>query len=356
MGTTPLVSIGLSLANGDRFLEGTIDSFRNQTFSDFELIISDDCSTDRSAQICRWYAARDRRIRYYRTQRPMGAGWNARRLCELASGKYFKLATPDEMIQPDFLRLCVDSLEEDDSVVLAYSLIRVIDEGGLFVENYDDQLRTGSLDPVVRATDLLLKGYNSHPISGLVRLDALRKLPPQGSYTYSDRVLLLQLSLLGRFHEIPEHLFISTRHGAQAAWTMPERSRARGYRLTRRWGTLPAPAWWDPMKARAVVFPEWNAAREFTRSVADSTLSRQQRLQCYRRIAQWALKYHRRFGRDLLVAADQWLFNLQNRNAPLAEGPAIGGKPVLCHNADMAKGPKSVIREELRDVGIGIGT
>ncbi len=88
---------------------------------------------------------------------------------------------------------------------MAHSLTRVIDENGQFVENYDDGLRTSSLDPVVRSRDLLLKDHRCYPIFGLIRLDALHKLPPQGSYVHSDRVLLLQLGLLGRFCEIPEY-------------------------------------------------------------------------------------------------------------------------------------------------------
>ena len=80
MSTTPLVSIGLFLYNGERFLEAAIESFLNQTFKDFELIISDNCSTDRSDEICRRYAAQDSRIRYYRNERNMGAGWNIRRV------------------------------------------------------------------------------------------------------------------------------------------------------------------------------------------------------------------------------------------------------------------------------------
>ncbi len=212
MSTRPLVSIGLFLYNGERFLEAAIESFLNQTFKDFELIISDNCSTDRSDEICRRYAAQDSRIRYYRNQRNMGAGWNIRRVYELATGKYFKQAAHDDMIQPDYLRLCVDALEADESLVLAHSLTRVIDENGQFIENYDDGMRTSSLDPVVRARDLLLKGHRCYPIFGLIRLDALHKLPPQGSYAHSDRVLLLQLGLLGRYYEVPEYLFISTRH------------------------------------------------------------------------------------------------------------------------------------------------
>ena len=161
----------------------------------------------------------------------------------------------------------------------------------------------------------MLKGHEGYPFSGLIRLDALRKLPPRGGYVHSDRVLLLQLGLLGRFYEVPEYLSICTRHTGQASWTMPERNRVGGFRLTERWGTLPAPEWWDPARARKLALPEWNVAKEFTRSVARSPLSRGQRLRCYRAIARWALHYRGRFARDLVVAADQLLFNLQNRHA-----------------------------------------
>jgi glycosyltransferase involved in cell wall biosynthesis len=321
MSTKPLVSIGLFLYNGDRFLEAAIESFLNQTFRDFELIISDNCSTDRSDEICRRYAAQDSRIRYYRNERNMGAGWNVRRVYELATGKYFKQAAHDDMIQPDYLRQCVDALEADESLVLAHSLTRVIDENGQFVENYDDGLRTSSLDPVVRARDLLLKGHRCYPIFGLIRLDALHKLPPQGSYAHSDRVLLLQLGLLGRYCEIPEYLFISTRHSGQSVWTFPERTKAKGFRLTRRCGTLPAMEWWDPTKARKIVFPEWNVAKEFFLSVVHSPLTPWQKLRCYGLVGRWILKYHRRMAKDVLVAADQVLFNFQNRHAMAAKPP-----------------------------------
>jgi glycosyltransferase involved in cell wall biosynthesis len=328
MSTTPLLSIGLFLYNGEKFLAAAIESILNQTFKDFELIISDNCSTDRSGDICRYYAARDERIRYYRNDRNMGAGWNLRRVYELATGKYFKQAAHDDMIQQDYLRLCVDALEADDSLVLAHSLTRVIDEAGQFVENYDDGLRTGSFNPVVRARELLLRGRSAYPIFGVIRMEALHKLPPQGSYTHSARVLLLQLGLLGRYYEVPEYLFISTRHSGQSQWTFPERYRAKGFRLTRRCGTLPPAEWWDPAKARSLVFPEWRVVREFAFSIAHAPLTPWQQLQCYTLVVRWMARYHRRMGKDLLVAADQLLFNFQSRhrsyspaNAPAVDAP-----------------------------------
>ncbi len=318
MSTTPLLSIGLFLYNGDRSLEAAIESILNQTFRDFELIISDNCSSDRSGEICRRFAARDSRIRYYRAERNLGAGWNMRNVYFKAAGKYFKWAAHDEMIQPDFLRLCIDALEADDSLVVVHTLTRCIDENGQFVENSEERLRTGSLDPVARARDLLLKGYEGCPFSGLIRMDALRSLPPRGSYAHSDRVLLLQLGLLGRFYEVPEHLSICTRHPGQATRTMPERYRVGGFRPT-----LPAPEWFDPARAGKLAFPEWNAAKEFTRSVARSPLSKAQRMRCYGAIARWAVHYRRRFARDLVVAAGQLLFNWQNRRGTAAKNTLL---------------------------------
>ena len=87
MNSTHLVSVGLFVYNGERFLEESLNSILKQTFTDFELIISDNASTDRTGDIAREYAQRDNRIRYYRAEKNMGAGWNARRVYELATGK-----------------------------------------------------------------------------------------------------------------------------------------------------------------------------------------------------------------------------------------------------------------------------
>src|SRR6516225_12243640 len=103
MYSIPLVSIGLFVYNGERFLEEALRSILNQTFTDFELIISDNASTDRTGEIAEAYAKRDDRIRYYRNEKNMGAGWNMRRVYGLAIGKYFKQAAADDILEPEFL-------------------------------------------------------------------------------------------------------------------------------------------------------------------------------------------------------------------------------------------------------------
>src|SRR6185436_16671018 len=82
----PLVSIGLAVYNGARNVERALDTLLAQEFTDFELIVSDDASTDATPSICQRYAARDPRIRFVRAEQNRGAAWNFNRLVELARG------------------------------------------------------------------------------------------------------------------------------------------------------------------------------------------------------------------------------------------------------------------------------
>src|SRR5436190_12174806 len=93
----PIVSIGLPVFNGERYLRQALDSLLGQDFQDFELIISDNASTDRTAEICRAYVAKDRRIRYYRNESNIGSAPNYRRVFELARGEFFKWCSHDDV-------------------------------------------------------------------------------------------------------------------------------------------------------------------------------------------------------------------------------------------------------------------
>src|SRR6516164_7687038 len=235
MYSRPLVSVGLFVYNGERFIEESLRSILNQTFTDFELIISDNASADRTGEIAEAYAQRDDRIRYYRAEENMGAGWNARRVYELARGKYFKWAAVDDLMEPDLLRRCVELLESDPGCVVAHARTKEVDENGAFIKNYVTPMKTDYDDPVARFREILLVPSWGYPIFGVMRMSALRQLPSQGSYVNADGVLLARMSLLGRFHEIPEYLFISRHHSGQSIKTLPVRvKQARRFRLTNR--------------------------------------------------------------------------------------------------------------------------
>jgi FkbM family methyltransferase len=313
MYSTPLVSVGLYVYNGERFLEEGIRSILNQTFTDFELIISDNASTDRTGEIAKAYAKRDHRIRYYRSEKNMGAGWNQRRVYELATGKYFKLAAADDLLRPDFLRRCVEVLESDPYCVVAYANTAEFYESRRCFINYITPMKADSNDPVIRFREMSLVDHNCYQIFGVMRMSALRQVPPLGSYVNADRVLLARMSLLGRYCEIPEHLFISRRHGGQSVATLPVRLIHPRFRLTNQPGVLPCPEWWDPAKAGSLTFPEFGILSEYFLSICRSHLSAVQKLRCYAILLLWTKMHFRRMLNDLLIAADQILYNIQSK-------------------------------------------
>src|SRR4029077_16300744 len=125
-----LVSIGLPVYNGERFLPAAVGSLLSQTYAHFELIISDNASTDGTEEICRRYASADARVWCSRCETNVGPRRNFNRLFELAQGEYFKWAAHDDAYGADFLLKCVEALERDSGAVLSYPRAVVIDAEG----------------------------------------------------------------------------------------------------------------------------------------------------------------------------------------------------------------------------------
>jgi glycosyltransferase involved in cell wall biosynthesis len=112
------LSIGLPVFNGEQLIEQALDSLLAQTFQDFQLIISDNASTDRTPEICKDYQARDSRVHYTCMDKNYGAARNFNRVFELASGQYFKWAAHDDIIEPTFLQQCIDVLDQNPSCAI----------------------------------------------------------------------------------------------------------------------------------------------------------------------------------------------------------------------------------------------
>jgi glycosyltransferase involved in cell wall biosynthesis len=315
MPSCPVLTVGMPVYNAERFLAKALDSFLAQTFTDFELLISDNASTDCTEEICREYAARDQRIRYFRNAKNMGGGWNFRRVYSLANGKYYKYAAHDDFLEPTFLEECITALEADPGLMLAHARTKVVSPPGDLMEYYNWPLQSDSPDPLVRWHDLLLNDHMCFQVFGVFRLDALRRCPALGSYVNADGVLLAQVGLLGRFWESDKVLFINTRHENQSSQTSPVRLKSQGFRLTRRHGTLPSLEWWDPTKSHAVAFPEFRQLYEYAASVKRAPLTFRQKMHAYALLLPWTKTHFRRMMKDLLIAADQILFNYQNRRA-----------------------------------------
>ncbi len=153
MNAVPRLSVGLPVYNGDGFLAQSIEALLGQTYEDFELIISDNASTDGTADICRRYEKQDPRIRYYRQERNIGCAPNHNFVIQQARGELFKTASHDDLYARDLLRLCVDALDEHPQVVLAHSWSAVIDGSGLVTEIIDYPVNTAAADAPERLTE-----------------------------------------------------------------------------------------------------------------------------------------------------------------------------------------------------------
>lgn len=126
----PQVSIGLPVYNGERFIREALDSMLDQEFSDFELIISDNASTDKTEEICREYAVKDARIKYIRQARNIGGQNNFSFVVEESVGQYFSWLAHDDALCVNFLSICVDFLDKNPMTCLVSGDFSAIDEGG----------------------------------------------------------------------------------------------------------------------------------------------------------------------------------------------------------------------------------
>lgn len=287
-GQFPRVSIGMPVYNGERYIEQAIESILAQTFSDFELIISDNASTDRTADICRSYAERDRRIRYCRNETNIGYGRNQNLVIELSSGEYFLCAHHDDVRAPQCLERCIEILEKNPSVVLCYTYTRDIDERGQPLPRTDPPLNLHVLKPRDRFRDIIRMDHICEPDFGLIRSSVLKKTGLHGYYADSDRVFLAELALYGPFHRIPEYLFFRRAHVLQSTAQCSDRqSRTR---------------WYDPSKIGEIVFPHFREFREYLRIIGRVPIPLAEKLHCYASMVKWVLVNRRRLSDDLTVA------------------------------------------------------
>jgi glycosyltransferase involved in cell wall biosynthesis len=230
----PTVSVGLPVYNGADYIAEAVDSILNQSFEDFELLIQDNASTDATGEICRAYAASDPRVRYVRNPQNVGAAANYNLVFGRARGRYFKWAAHDDVCTPDFLERCVTVLEREPAVVLCCGQTQLINDDGSPV-SYDSEQRcyvtrhgerVGQIDPVHRAEgarpagrfwDVLVRTMRTFEIFGVIRTEVLRQTHLHGGYYGSDKVLLAELSLLGRFHLLPGVMLYRRCHKNQSS-------------------------------------------------------------------------------------------------------------------------------------------
>jgi glycosyltransferase involved in cell wall biosynthesis len=209
----PRVSIGLPVYNGEKYLPNTLTRLVEQDFEDFELIVSDNASTDRTPDICCAFAERDPRVRYFRNATNIGLAANHNRTIELSRGHFFKWVAHDDDFPKRMLARFVDAFEEGPrSLALVYSRCEYIDEFGNIDGVESDQVDSGDSSPHKRLAHFLWNVHMYNSIYGLIRMDVLRQTRLHGLYPMADHVLLSELAMLGVFLELAEPLLRIRRH------------------------------------------------------------------------------------------------------------------------------------------------
>ena len=287
----PRVTVGLPVFNGQEHIRAAIDSILAQTFTDFELVVCDNASTDATADIVADYASRDSRVRHHRNASNIGLIANFNLSFNLSRSTYFKWAAVDDLCAPSLLENCVRVLDSEPDVVLCHSRTDIIGaDGSVLYAHPHDGLRTDALEPSARFSELIQHYHWCVAQFGVIRSSALGGDAPFRRHPHADRVLLAQLALQGPFRELPETLFFFRRHDQASslssqphryAWSIAPESRGRP------------------------VFPSWRLLYELVRTVESAPLSAIEKLRCYAHLARWQSRglNGARLARDVVVAA-----------------------------------------------------
>jgi glycosyltransferase involved in cell wall biosynthesis len=270
----PRISIGLPVYNGEKYIAPTLDSILVQTYGDFELIISDNASADRTAEICQDYAARDPRLRYVRHAHNLGAIPNFNHVFTLASGEYFRWAAHDDLIAPEFLARCVSALDAHPEATLCAPLVRYIDETGNHLGVYDSHLQCiDASQPSVRFASLILRPHPGNDLYGLIRRGVIVGSTPLGSFHGADRAFLVALALKGPFLRLHEPLLMIREH--------PERYTRSNTRPQDRL------VWHDARQAGRLYLPTLRLYAAYWRLVSASEIGAGERRRCYQHLLRW---------------------------------------------------------------------
>ena len=204
IGDKPLVSIGMPIYNSEKFIRQALDSLLKQDYEHFEVIISDNHSTDATREICLDYAARDGRLRYFRNEMNVGAIRNFNKVFEISQGEYFMWHAHDDYKESNYISSCLNIFGTHPNIILCCSNA-LLNEKGRFRE-LRENFNTMGMSPNKRFRKILWNN-SCASIYGLMRRSVLGKTGLFRDTIGSDNLLLAELSLMGEFYQLPLFLF-----------------------------------------------------------------------------------------------------------------------------------------------------
>ena len=307
--SAPRVSVGIPVYNGERYLAEAIESALAQTYTDLEVVIADNASTDATPQICETFAAKDERVRYVRNPENLGASANYRRVFELARGEYFCWMPADEAMMPGYLERLVTELDEAPDVVLAFPRY-LMRQGSAptssHEKSHDCDLRQATARERVRKYFRERIVGPNWPIFGLYRKNVLAKTQLLRPVIGADDYVTIEMVLLGKLGQVPEELYILRSH--DGAWHQQRALQAKGLAKLLGVETVWAAAWFDPANNRMnVVFPHWRRIREYFLLFVGSGESVRDKAAMATLLPLYALHHWKRLAAELVAGVTQSL-------------------------------------------------
>jgi glycosyltransferase involved in cell wall biosynthesis len=290
----PKVVVGLPVYNGQRHLGAAIESHLSQSFGDFELVISDNGSTDATQQICEDYAARDRRVRYLRSPENRGILWNHRRVLESIrpSTKYFRWAGADDVVGPGLFEAMVAILDARPEVVAVMPDTRNIDDCGAVVGSMARTLDLQAVSVVDRARDVLLANYQHVIAYGLLRAPVLKAMRTQPDYIGWDPIFLWELALRGQIVQTEGPVLFRRFHRGSI-------SRVKTVKEMRKWV--------EPNAKAGMSFPHWTWAFERWQTLLCAPISGRDKRAIARTLARVTLWQRLALANDVVQACRRGL-------------------------------------------------
>lgn len=233
---SPRLSIGVPVYNGADYIAEAITSHLEQDFTDFELVVSDNCSDDGTPDIVNEFVKADARVSYSRNDTNVGGPANFNRLFRLTSGELFRWAAADDRIEPGYLAKVISMMDADRDIVIGHSDCLLIDphsdpmlemaQGYLGGDGYMEAIklhapagddRFHSPHPHQRIDAVINNNHRNFYIFGIMRRDIMMQTRLHGAFYGGDRTLLVEMAMRGTFRKVPEPLFGSRSHGSNAS-------------------------------------------------------------------------------------------------------------------------------------------
>lgn len=216
----PKLTVGMPVYNAEAYIRDAIDSILAQGFTDYELIISDNASTDSTELICREYLSKDSRVRYVKQRENIGAPKNFRFLLEQAKGEYFIWFAHDDRWDPTFFSRAIEILESDGDCGLVFSsiVVRNLDT------HMEERIHARSVVSNSRAVRYLqaILNMRSSMLYGMYRVDLLRRNQLE-LFDFADINLILNTALESNIRVLDDFLYIAGIKGVRVPYSLTNR-------------------------------------------------------------------------------------------------------------------------------------